>query len=200
MDLLDLAIIVFLAFFLYRGVRRGVIREIFGLVAVLGALVLAVVYMDNGVAMIEGLGSVPTSLALTLSFLLIFVVVYLSVRVVGAIFHKLVRLTLLGWLDHLGGLFFGLLKGVLIASLILLGLTLLSWPRDMHRTIDRSILGPSVQMAAPRCFNRMKFLFPAAKSVYQEFQESVRVYTAIDPEKLKEKAVQRVLRVLKRAE
>ena len=200
MNLLDLAIFVFLGFFLYRGRKKGLIRETFGLLAVVGALVLAVVYMGSGVVLLQDLADVPVTLALTLSFLLIFLVVFIVVQIVGAVISKLIRLTLLGWLDRLGGLFFGFVKGVLFASLILLGLTLLSWPRNIDAYIDRSTLGPSVQMAAPRMYNSMKFLSPAAKSIYQEFHESVGDYVTVNPKDIKEKAIDRVLRVLDRAE
>ena len=200
MNLLDIVIFVFLGFFLYRGYKKGLIREIFALIAVLGALVLAVVYMDVGVSLLEDLADVPVSLALTVSFLIIFLIVFIVIRIVGAILSRLIRWTLLGWLDRLGGLFFGFVKGLLFASLIVLGLTLLSWPRNIGSYIDSSTLGPSVQMAAPRMFNHMKFLSPAAKSVYEEFRESVSDGTTFDPRELKEKAVKRVLHILERDE
>jgi len=200
MNVLDVAILVFLSFFLYRGFKKGLIREIFGLVAVLVALVVAVVCMNNGVALLVGLSDAPTPVALAISFLIIFAVVYAVVRIVGAILHKIIRLTLLGWLDRLGGLLFGLLKSLLIASLILLGLTLLSWPSGIDKVIDRSTLAPSVQMVAPRFFNYMKFLSPAAKSIYKEFRESVSAYADLDPNELKNKAVKKVLHIFEKAE
>ncbi|UCE17958.1 MAG: CvpA family protein [Gemmatimonadota bacterium] len=199
MNLLDLAILVFLGFFLYTGRKKGLIRETFGLIAVLGALILAVVYMDTGVLLLIDLADVPLAVALAISFLLIFIVVFITIRIIGAVLSKLIRLTLLGWLDRLGGLFFGFVKGLLFASLILLGLTLLSWPRNIESYIDYSTLGPSVQTVAPRMFNRVKFLTPAAKSIYQEFLESLSDSGTVNPGELKEKALKRILGILEGA-
>ena len=200
MNLLDLAILVFLGFFLYRGRKKGLIRETFGLLALLGAFILAVVYMDSGVLLLGALAEAPMSLALLVSFLLIFLVVFVVIRLIGAILTELIRLTLLGWFDRVGGLLFGFVKGLLLASLILLGLTLLSWPPSIDSYIDRSALGRSVQMSAPRMFNHLKFLSPAAKSIYQEFVESVSDSGTFKPNELKEKAVKRILNILERAE
>lgn len=197
---LDLLILGFLGFFLYRGAKKGLIREIFALIALLGALMCAVVFVDVGVAMLKDLTEVPASAALFISFTLIFIVVFLVVRIIGAILSQIIRLALLGWLDRMGGLVFGFLKGLVIASLILLGLTLISWPKDIDTYIKRSALGPSVQLAAPRFFNHLKFVIPPAKSMYREFQESINVYTDFNPLEMKEKAVQEVLRIFKRAE
>lgn len=209
MKLLDLVILVFLAFFLYRGAKKGLIREIFGLIAVLGALFCAVVFVDVGVAVIKDVGEVPASLSLFISFLLIFISVFVVVWIVGAVLSKLIRLTLLVWFDRLGGLLIGLFKGVLIASLILLGLNLLSWPRGICDVIDDSEFAPSVQMAAPRFFNAVKSLFPSAKSIYEEFKESIDLYRKpdsempkSDSEMLKEEIekVKKVLDILEKAD
>jgi len=200
MTLLDLFILAFLGFFLFRGAKKGLIREIFALIAVLGALMCAVVFVDVGVAMVKDLASVPASVALFISFVLIFLIVFIVVRIVGAILSQLIRLALLGWLDRLGGLVFGFLKGLLITSLILLGLTLLSWPRGVDSLIKKSAFGPSVQLAAPRFFNHMKVFLPTAKSVYREFLESIEIYTDYNPRNVKEKAVQDVLQIFRKAE
>jgi membrane protein required for colicin V production len=200
MTFLDLLILVFLGFFLYRGAKKGLIRELFALIAVLGALLCAVVFVDVGVAMIKDLAEIPASVALFISFFLIFIVIFLVIRIIGAILSQIVRLAMLRWLDRLGGLAFGFLKGLLIASLILLGVTLLSWPKDANTYIKRSVFGPSVRRAAPYFFNRMKFVLPTAKSIYKEFQESIDVYTDFNSTEMKEKAVQEVLHIFRKAE
>ena len=201
MTFLDLLILGFLGFFLYRGAKKGLIREIFALIALVGALMCAVVFVDVGVAMIKDLADdIPASAALFISFVLIFIIVFLVVRIIGAILSQIIRLALLGWLDRLGGLVFGFTKGLLIASLILLGFTLISWPKNIDTHIKHSEFGPSVQLAAPRFFNHMKFILPTAKSMYKEFQESINVYTDFKPADMKEKAVEEVLHIFKRAE
>ncbi len=200
MNLLDLAILIFVGFFLFRGIKNGLIRETFTLIALAGGLLCAVVSVKVGVGLIKGLTEVPALLAIFISFVLIFLVAYLIIRVVGAIIRGLVHLSLLGWIDHLGGFVFGLLQGILFASLILLCLVLLSWPRNIDSTIQDSAFGPSVQMAAPRFFNRMKFIIPSAKSIWGEFQESVRVYAGDDAQILKDKKIQEVLRIFQKAE
>ena len=153
-----------------------------------------------GVAMLKGLANVPASVSLFISFVLIFFIVFIVVRIIGAILSQIIRLTLLGWLDRLGGLVFGFMKGLLVASLILLGITLISWPRGFDEYIRRSTVAPSVQLAAPRFFNHMKVFLPTAKTMYKEFQESVDLYNDFDPRAVKEKAVQEVLQVFRKAE
>jgi membrane protein required for colicin V production len=200
MNLLDLAILLCIGFFLYRGIKKGLIREAFALIALVGALVCAVVFVKEGVSLVKEFAEVPASLGIFISFVLIFLIVYLIIRIIGATLSGVIHLSLLGWLDRLGGFFFGLFQGILFASLLLLCLVLLSWPRNIDTIIRDSALGPSVQMAAPRFFNHMKFIIPSAKSIYSEFQESVHIYSEGNPQTLNDKEIQQVLRIFQKAE
>ncbi len=58
-----------------------------------------------------------------LSFLAIFCGVLIVVGVLGVIIKYLLNIAFLGWVDRIGGILFGVLKAVLIVSILFISLT-----------------------------------------------------------------------------
>jgi len=58
-----------------------------------------------------------------LSFLIIFCGVLIIVGILGVIIKYLLNIAFLGWVDRIGGVGFGLVKGILIASILFITLT-----------------------------------------------------------------------------
>jgi len=58
-----------------------------------------------------------------LSFLIIFCGVLIIVGILGVFIKYLLNIAFLGWVDRIGGVGFGLVKGILIASILFITLT-----------------------------------------------------------------------------
>jgi len=106
------------------GVIRGFTREILGLVSWIVALVAALLLAPSAVGWLESYVSTP-SLRIASSYALVFFVVLVLGAVVTAVVSMLVRKSALSGFDRMVGGGFGLIRGVLIAVVVvwLVGLT-----------------------------------------------------------------------------
>ena len=117
MTALDVLILGIFLFFTGRGIWRGFINDLAGLLAlVLGYLFagrLAVVVEPFLSAFIDNEG-----LMRGVAYYLSLFGIYLAVVLLGKIATRLSKLILLGWLNRLLGALTGMAKGVLVAALV----------------------------------------------------------------------------------
>jgi len=104
----DWFITLFLAFSVLRALLHGLLRELCWLAGVILGLSLATVFYDIDDA---------------LGFLLILFSVMLLGVLLGRAAHGTAKLLGLGWLDSLAGGCFGLLRGALLVTALLMALT-----------------------------------------------------------------------------
>ena len=122
MNPFDILIIVILGYSLVRGLFRGLVKEVSSLIGVLGGFYAAYTYYKVLAGLLAGLIH-DTSYLNILSFLIIFCGVLIVVGVLGVIIKYLLNISFLGWVDRIGGVVFGVLKGVLIVSILFITLT-----------------------------------------------------------------------------
>ena len=122
MNPFDIIIIVILGYSLVRGVFRGLVKEVSSIVGVLGGFYAAFTYYTMLAKLLSGLIKEPAYLNI-LSFLIIFCSVLIIVGVLGIIIKYLLNIAFLGWVYRIGGVGFGLVKGVLIVSILFISLT-----------------------------------------------------------------------------
>ena len=122
MNPFDILIIVILGYSLVRGLFRGLVKEVSSIIGVLGGFYAAYTYYKH-------LGSLLSrvihdiSYLNILSFLLIFCGVLILISVLGVIIKYLLNIAFLGWVDRIGGVIFGVAKGLLIVSVLFISLT-----------------------------------------------------------------------------
>ena len=122
MNPFDILIIVILGYSLVRGLFRGLVKEVSSLIGVLGGFYAAYTYYKVLAGLLAGLIH-DTSYLNILSFLIIFSGVLIVVGVLGVIIKYLLNISFLGWVDRIGGVVFGVLKGILIVSILFITLT-----------------------------------------------------------------------------
>ena len=126
MNLLDYALMAILGYCLVRGIFRGLIKELSSIVGVLGGYHAAYSYYPQLSAQLSKFlsGWIPNPAHLNIiSFLLLFVLVFLFISLAGVVIKYLVNVAFLGWTDRICGAVFGTAKGLLIVSVLLLMLT-----------------------------------------------------------------------------
>ncbi|MBL7075479.1 CvpA family protein [candidate division KSB1 bacterium] len=116
---IDLIIGGFLVLFILRGLRRGLVKELFGLGGLVAAFLLAR-WLYLGLAQQLNFVELSPPARGALAFFLIFIGVMIGARVVAVAVQKILRFALLGWLDRLGGALFGLGKGGLVIAVLIL--------------------------------------------------------------------------------
>lgn len=141
MNPFDILIIVILGYSLVRGLFRGLVKEISSIIGVLGGFYAAYTYYMVLAKLLSRLIHDVSYLNI-LSFLIIFCGVLIIVSVLGVIIKYLLNIAFLGWVDRIGGLFFGILKAVLIVSVLFISLT--AFLPQGSAFIKNSVMAPHV--------------------------------------------------------
>ena len=122
MNAFDIVVAVILSYSLIRGLFRGLVKELASIIGVLGGFFAAYSLYGVAAGYLSGLVSNPAYRNI-LAFMVIFCVVVILVNLLAVVIKYVLRIVFLGWLDRLGGVAFGVVKGVLIVSVIFLVLT-----------------------------------------------------------------------------
>jgi membrane protein required for colicin V production len=133
------------AFCMARGIWRGAISQVFGILGVLGGFYLASHYYQNiARELSEAFPSLTGVQAL--SFILLFIQTWFCIGMIGYCFAKLVQKSGLGILDRLTGGFVGFIKAMVLSVAIISTLTIFLSPRNS--ILCGSTLAPLVQELA----------------------------------------------------
>jgi membrane protein required for colicin V production len=117
----DLAGAGIVAFSALMAFARGLIREIFSIVAFFGAFAAAVLFAERGRPFVERFTPLDDFLAALGAGLAIFLVVFFVIMIITSVVAKSAHSsTEIGAFDRAAGLAFGALRGVLIVALVVL--------------------------------------------------------------------------------
>ena len=141
MNPFDILILVILGYSLVRGLFRGLVKEISSVIGVFGGFYAAYTYYKVLAGMLSGLIQDVSYLNI-LSFLIIFCGVLIVVSVLGVIIKYLLNITFLGWVDRIGGVVFGIAKGILIIAVLFISLT--AFLPKGSAFLKNSVLAPHV--------------------------------------------------------
>ncbi len=147
MNYLDIIIVVILCYCVIRGVFRGLIKELSSIIGVFSGFYAAYTYYTVVAKPLSEWISNQGYLNI-LSFMLIFCVVFLVISILGVIINYLLKLAFLGWFDRFCGAVFGVMKGLLIVSVILIALTTFL-PKGTP-VIKDSLLSPHVTLVSEK--------------------------------------------------
>ncbi len=147
MNAFDIIVVVVLAYSLIRGIFRGLVKEVSSIVGVLGGFFAAYSFYGVAARFLTGFVSSPAYRNI-LAFLAIFCAVVVVVNLLAIVIKYLMKIVFLGWLDRIGGLGFGFLKGVLIVSVLFMALTAFL-PKGTP-LVQKSISAPYISMVAEK--------------------------------------------------
>jgi membrane protein required for colicin V production len=173
MNPFDIVICVVLVYCLIRGIFRGLVKEISSLVGVLAGFWAGYTYYGMLARPLAQWISNPAYRSI-LGFILIFSAVFILISLLGVIMRYLLSIVFLGWVDRISGALFGLLKGVLITSVLLLVFTAFL-PKNSPLVQD-SLLSPHLmrvsEQMAKALSSDMKFEFShKLKEIKKRWQE-----------------------------
>jgi len=119
MHFFDAIFLVLIILFTAIGLKRGFVRELFRLLAMVGGFICATVFYRAAAGHL-GFLKVSGGVKVIISFVAVYVVVAVALQTVGYLLSKIARLIMLGWLDRLLGAVIGALKGLLLAWIAVL--------------------------------------------------------------------------------
>ena len=132
---------------LVRGIFRGLVKEVSSIIGVLGGFYAAFTYYTMLAKFLSGLIK-ETAYLNILSFLIIFCGVLIIVGILGVIIKYLLNIAFLGWVDRIGGVCLGLVKGILIASILFITLT--AFLHKGSAFLKNSMLAPHVSWVSEK--------------------------------------------------
>ena len=113
----DLAVAFIFLFFLARGLWIGFMRQLAAFFALVGGYYLAGQCAARILPFTERFVDNP-KLTFLISFAIIFLVAALVFTLIGKVLHRVMQITLLGWLDRFSGMMLGGVKAAVLASLL----------------------------------------------------------------------------------
>jgi membrane protein required for colicin V production len=150
MNWLDVVLTAILLVSVIASLRKGLSREVIGLVSVVLAMILGVwFYGTAGSFLIPYVSS--RSAANFAGFFLVFFGVLLIGGVVGFVVGKFLKVTGLSMFDRALGAGFGLLRGILVAVALILGIMAFTPGDGAPQSIVHSRMAPYVVDAARVC-------------------------------------------------
>ena len=113
---LDLVILIFTAFLLIKGVWKGFVKEVAGIIAVVLAVFISFRFHKDTAGYLVSF--IDEKYATVTAYLVLFLAVYLAVMLFGNLLDKVLKSVFLGGVNRIFGGVFGLLKSVLWLTLI----------------------------------------------------------------------------------
>lgn len=120
MNVLDLIIGIILALFAIAGLRKGLVIEAFYLASFIVGIYGAMYFSDIVADWMSGFINVSEDYLTIISFIVTFIIVLILVRFLGRILSRLLEAICLGFIDKIGGFVFGVLKGAVLVSVIVM--------------------------------------------------------------------------------
>jgi len=144
-NLLDIVVLALVVLLGLKGLIRGLIKEVFGLVSVVGGVFFASrfadafgTYIHSGFFPIENAG-----VRSLVGFVILFALIWAAVQLAGTILAKMMKVSGLGFVDKLGGMAVGSAKIFLVFSIIAYGFGSVNFVRDMLKSkLDDSVMYP----------------------------------------------------------
>jgi len=150
MNWLDVVLLIIIAGSVAASFRKGLLREIIGLISVVSALILgAWFYGMAGAFLIPYVSS--RSVANFCGYVLVFLGVLLAGSLVSALAGRVLTVSGLSWIDHLLGAAFGAIRGLLIAVALVMAMMAFSPGGQPPASVVRSRVAPYVVDAARLC-------------------------------------------------
>lgn len=171
MNYLDVIILILLLLFGFSGWKKGIIIEAATLLGLALGIFGAFHFSDfTAEKLVEWMEINPKYLK-TISFIVTFAVVAILVNLLGRFLAGIVKSLNLGFLDKIGGFLFGIAKGVLLCSLLIMLLNVFK-AKEIIKDDDRqsSLLFPYVAATVPYVYQGFDLVQEAVKNL--NLQES----------------------------
>jgi membrane protein required for colicin V production len=144
MNMLDIIFLVILVLSFVLALFKGLVKEIISLVALVGGLLLAASYFDTAAVLFASWVDSPAWRDV-LGFLVIFLGIQLAAGTTVFIIDRILKFSHIKWFDRLMGGVFGIIRGWLICSVILLAMTAFSLELPV---VQNSVLSPYLMITA----------------------------------------------------
>lgn len=173
MNLLDFLIFIPILYFCYRGVRNGLIGEVLGMAGIILGVFLTFHYMNDVADYIRPLFEGDPNYLPFVAGAIIFLGTLIVVQIIALLLKRFLEMIKLNVINRILGFFFGLLKGGIIVSAVLLLLAGFNQPAQESR--EESVTYDYVIYLAPWAYNAV-----ATENFSRTIQNTLNEYNPIE--------------------
>ncbi len=119
MQILDIVMLALVAIMTIWGFMRGIVRQIGDLAALLLGIIGANLFGSVVTSWIQTNTDWALIACQLVAYISLFLIIYLTIRIVASFIKSLTELVRLGWIDSLAGGVFGAFKTLLLISIVL---------------------------------------------------------------------------------
>ena len=150
MNWLDVVLLIILAASVFTSFRKGLSREVIGLVSVVLALLMGIWFYGAAAAYLVPYVSSRTAANFG-GFLLVFCAVVLAGSLVSFVIGKFLKVTGLSIVDHVLGAAFGAVRGIVISIALIMAILAFTPGGEAPESVVHSKMAPYVTGAASAC-------------------------------------------------
>ncbi len=177
MNSFDSILIVIIAVFTVRGIFRGLITELTVLIALIAGYVLAFLYLDNAVGMLQKyFPNLQEFAAKTIAFILIFLIVNIVLRLTAKALNKFASFTFMQSVNKIAGGLFAAAKATLIISIVFLIVEFLPFSKTVKKAsgAQESALYQPILEFAPWMYKTITYIFPEKYGIEETFERNLQ--------------------------
>jgi membrane protein required for colicin V production len=169
MNYLDIIIAIVLFLFGYKGFRKGLIIEVVTLLAFGVGIYGAMHFSDFTAEHLQEVMEINPKYLNTFAFVLTFILLVILVNMIGRAITEMVKAMNLSFWNKLGGFGFGVAKGVLLCSVLLLVLNNFQLTGLVKPEVkEQSKLYPYIEKTVPYVYRGFDLVKDYAKEVLPE--------------------------------
>jgi membrane protein required for colicin V production len=172
MNILDLLILIPILYFCYRGVRNGFIGEVLGIAAIILAIFLTFHFMDGLAGLISTFIHGNPNYLPFVAGAIIFLGTLILLQILALWIMRFLKFIRLNTLNRTLGFFFGLFKGAIIVSAVLILLAGFNQPSQRAR--NHSVSYSYIIYLAPWAYNTI-----SGKNFSATIHNTLQKYTPI---------------------
>ncbi|HLT07821.1 MAG TPA: CvpA family protein [Cyclobacteriaceae bacterium] len=173
MSTIDIIILILLAFGAFSGYKQGLFIGLLSIIAFFIGIILAFKFMHWGADMLAERVESLTFMLPFISFIIIFLIVTITIRVLAFMVKKALDLTILGTFDNFGGAVLGLFKWAIMISLLLWVATSFEY-KIPEPWLKDSVIYPTITPIAPALVSVLDAYTPIIDQSIEAIKELVQ--------------------------
>lgn len=135
------------------GFAKGFLEQAVEFLGVIGALILAILFGGWVARLIDARTRLPYSTTLVVVSIVLFFAGLLLAHLLARTLGRVVKMTLLGWLDRLAGAALGLVVAMILSSLLINLALELPFPKSVQQDVRRASVSLYLKPIAGQIYN-----------------------------------------------
>jgi uncharacterized membrane protein required for colicin V production len=179
MNVLFLVAVALIALFTLIGIKVGLIRRVIEFAGLIITFLVATNLAPHWHEFVADNTGLEPMVALYVTWFVIFLVGLVLTRLLAWSLGKVLRISVIGWLDRLGGAALGFLIGLILTSVVLIGISQLPGGEVIRESFTERPVPRFVYQAAPTLVELFRKLGGDEQQIWDNLIEEVKKRTDI---------------------